>query len=111
MSGTRLARTTRHLVFALSALYVLAAITGVAFADFDTTTSIVIWLGLLCGGAVFMLVGQLASDYPGRASALLVSIGAVAGGLPLLWTIIIPIAVATVIACSIALARQPSVPA
>ena len=54
-----------------------------------------------------MLVGQLTLPR-GRPSALLVSIGAVLGGLPLFWTLLVPVAVAAVIACSIALARRPA---
>lgn len=110
MRGKSLVTTTRNLVLTLSALYLLAAIAGAVLLDFDTTRSVVVWFGFLCSGAVLMLIGQLASNYPGRVSALLVSIGAVLGGLPLIWTIIIPVAVATVIACSLALARQSSVP-
>jgi hypothetical protein len=52
-----------------------------------------------------MLLGQLVLP-PGVRSALLVSLGAVLGGLPLFWTFLVPVAVAAVIACSIALARR-----
>jgi hypothetical protein len=52
-----------------------------------------------------MLLGQLALP-PGARSAVLVSLGAVLGGLPLFWTLLVPVAVAAVIACSIALARR-----
>jgi hypothetical protein len=52
-----------------------------------------------------MLVGQTMIP-PGGRSALLVSLGAALGGLPLVWTLVVPIAVAAVIACSIALARR-----
>ena len=52
-----------------------------------------------------MLVGQLVVP-PGGRSALLVSLGAALGGLPLFWTLVVPVAVAAVVACSIALARR-----
>jgi hypothetical protein len=52
-----------------------------------------------------MLLGQLTLP-PSARSALLVSLGAVLGGLPLFWTLLVPVAVAAVIACSIALARR-----
>ena len=48
---------------------------------------------------------------PGALSATLISVGAVVGGLPLFWTFLVPIAVAAVIACSIALARRGAAPA
>jgi hypothetical protein len=69
------------------------------------TRDVVLWIGLLVGGAALMLVGQRMIP-PGGRSALLVSIGAALGALPLFWTLVVPIAVAAVIACSIALARR-----
>jgi len=56
-----------------------------------------------------MVLGQLALP-PSARYALLVSLGAVLGGLPLFWTLLVPVAVAAVIACTIALARR-AVPA
>ena len=44
---------------------------------------------LLVVGAVLMLLGQLALPQGGR-SALLVSLGAAMGGLPLFWTLVVP---------------------
>ena len=46
------------------------------------------WFLLLGVGAALMLVGQLATP-AGWLSALLVSVGAALGGLPLLWTLIL----------------------
>ena len=105
MSGEGLASATRFLVLALSILYGVAAVGGLLLLDFDTTRDIILWLVLLIGGAALMLVGQLAAP-AGWLSAVLVSVGAGVGGLPLFWTLIVPIAVAAVIACSIALARR-----
>ena len=107
MSGEGLASATRFLVLALSLLYAVAAVAGAALFDFDTTRDVVVWLVLLLAGAALMLVGQLAIP-AGWRSAVLVSVGAAVGGLPLFWTLIVPIAVAAVIACSIALARRGS---
>jgi len=110
MSGDGLANATRRLVFSLSALYVVAAAAGPLFIDFDTNSSRVLWFALLLGGAALMIVGQLAAS-SGWPSATLVSVGAAAGGLQLFLTIIVPVAVAAVVACSIALARRGSAPA
>jgi hypothetical protein len=41
-------------------------------------------------------------------AAVLLSAGALVGGFPLFWTLVVPIAVAAVIACSVALARRPA---
>ena len=105
MGGQGLGSATKFLVIALSVLYVLAAIAGVVVLDFDTTRDLALWLAFLLVGATLLLVGQLALPPSGR-SAVLVSLGAVLGGLPLFWTLVVPIAVAAVIACSIALARR-----
>ena len=105
MGGDGLISATRFLVLALSFLYALAALAGVAFFDFDTTRDSVIWFAFLSVGAAPMLVGQLAIPV-GPLSALLVSVGAAGGGLPLIWTLIVPIAVAVVVACSISIARR-----
>lgn len=109
MSGDGLVSATKFLVFALSAFYALAAVVGVVAIEFDSTASRVLWLVLLLLGSSLLLVGQVALPPSGR-SALLVSLGAVLGGLPLFWTLIVPVAVAAVIACSVALARR-AVPA
>jgi hypothetical protein len=103
MRGDGLASATRFLVFALSALYGMAALVVLLYSGFDTSRT-VLWLVFLLGGASLMLAGQLVAP-AGWPSAALVSTGAVVGGLPLLVTIVVPIAVAAVIACSVALAR------
>src|SRR5262245_5048230 len=105
MTGDGLAAATRFLVLALSALYATAAVAGVAFVDFDSTRDLVLWTVLLLGGAALMAAGQLLLPL-GAASATVISVGAVLGVLPLFWTLLVPIAVAVVIACSVRLARR-----
>ena len=107
MSSDGLASATNFLVLALSVLYLVAALGGLALFDFDTMRDTLLWLGVLIAGAVLMLLGQLGVPR-GPWSAAMVSIGAALGGLPLFWTLVVPIAVAAVIACSIALARRPA---
>ena len=110
MKGDGLVSATRFLVYALAGLYGMAAVVVLLYADFGATRT-AYWLAFLLGGAGLMLLGQLLVP-PGWPSATLVSVGAVLGGLPLLVTIVVPIAVAAVIACSVALARaQRSAPA
>jgi hypothetical protein len=107
MGGEGLVSATRFLVLALSVLYIVGSLSGLFLLDFDSTRDSLLWVGFLLGGATLMLVGQLVLPRGGR-SALLVSLGAVLGGLPLFWTLLVPVAVAAVIACSIALARRPA---
>jgi hypothetical protein len=110
MSGDSLASATRFLVLALSALYALAMLAGLFLLDFGSARDVALWIGFLLAGAGLMLAGQLLVRR-GPLSALLVSLGAALGGLPLFWTLLVPVAVAAVIACSIALARRTSAPA
>lgn len=106
MGTEGLASATRFLVLALSVLYGVAAF-GALFIDFDSTRDVILWVAFLVVGAASMVVGQLLLP-PGGRSALLVSLGAAMGGLPLFWTLVVPVAVAAVVACSIALARRPA---
>ena len=110
MGRDGLAAATRFLVLALSALYALAAFAGFVLVDFNSTRDHMLWIVLLLGGAALLAAGQLLLP-TGTASAALVSLGAVLGGLPLVWTLLVPIAVAAVIACSVRLARRPATPA
>ena len=66
----------------LSALYGLAAVVGLFALDFARRANVVFWLAFLLGGACLMLVGQLLVP-DGWGRAFLVSVGAAAGGLPL----------------------------
>jgi hypothetical protein len=110
MRGKSLASSTRFLVIALGLLYALAAAGGLAFVDFGSTRDIVLWTAFLAVGATLLLVGQLLVQ-PGALSATLVCVGAIVGGLPLFWTLLVPIAVAAVIACTVALTRRGAAPA
>lgn len=76
------------------------------FLEYDAARNVA-WVTVLVGGAVTMLVGQRLERSP-VLSATLVSIGAVVGGFPLFWTLIVPVAVAAVVASSVALARRRS---
>jgi biotin transporter BioY len=97
---------TRFLILALSVFYAAAAIAGPLLYDW-TTEQTVFWVAMLLGGAVCMLIGELLLPR-GMLAAVIVSLGAIAGGLQLFLTLVVPIAVAAVIACSVALARRPA---
>jgi hypothetical protein len=105
-----LAGATRFLVLALSALYIVAGFAGAAFLT-DSGSATASWLTFLVGGAVAMLLGTFVLRSPPWLSAALVSLGASVGGLPLFWTVVVPLAAVVVMASSIALARQRSAPA
>jgi hypothetical protein len=105
MKGQGLADATRRLVYLLAALYALAALAGLAFGLVDSAGEIAVWLGFLGIGAALLVLGQRYMP-AGWASAAVISVGAVVGGLPLVVTIVVPIAAAVVVACTIALARR-----
>ena len=46
-------------MLALSALYVLAAVAGIALVDFDSTRDLLLWTALLLGGAALNAAGHL----------------------------------------------------
>src|SRR5262245_36442819 len=110
MSRDGLAAATRFLVLALSTLYALAAVAGPVVRTFDAAGPPVAWVMPRLTGAALLAGGQLFLP-TGSASAALVSLGAVLGGVPLFWTLLVPIAAAAVIACSVRLARRPVTPA
>src|SRR5262245_58331744 len=102
MTGSGLASATRFLALALSALYATAAVVVLLF---ESTHDAALWALLLLAGSALLAAGQLLLP-TGTASAALISVGAVIGGLPLFWTLLVPVAVAAVVACSVTLARR-----
>lgn len=107
MSYGRAMQVTRILALVLTGIYAIAALVGL-LAEFDSTRDTVLWVGFLGGGAAMILIGLYFAGVSGWLSAALVSIGAAAGGLPLFWTIVVPLASAVLIAMSFAIARRPA---
>ena len=110
MSREGLPSATRFLVIALSLLYALAAVAGPFLIDFDSTRDVVLWIGLLLVGAALLLAASC-SLRPVRARRCWSRSGPCSEGLPLFWTLLVPVAVAAVVACSIAVARRDAAPA
>ena len=107
VSYGRALQVTRILALVLAGIYAIAALGGL-LADFDTTRDTVLWVGFLGGGAALILISPFFAGISPYVSAAAVSIGAAAGGLPLFWTIIVPLAAAVLIAMSFALAKRPA---
>jgi FtsH-binding integral membrane protein len=107
MSYARAVQVWRILAHVLAGIYVLAALVGL-FADFDRTRDTVLWVAFLGGGALLILLGHRIARDSAWLAAIMVSVGAAAGGLPLFWSILVPLAAAIVIALSISIARQAS---
>ena len=88
----------RILALVLIAIYCIAGTIGV-LAAFGSSRDTALWVGFLLGGAA-LIVFRLwfLSDVSRPTSAASISIGAAAGGLPLFWTLIVPLAAAVLIA-------------
>ena len=99
----------RILALVLIAIYCLAGTIG-WFSDFDSTRDTLLWVWFLYGGAALLGIGLWVYETSPSISAVLVSLGAAAGGLPLFWTILVPLASAVLIALAFALARRPAAP-
>jgi len=106
MRDRGLADTNTYLVNGLAGIYAVAAVAGALFLDAGAGRT-PLWIAFLAGGAALMLIGKHRVRTP-RLSAVLVSAGAIAGGVPLLWTVVVPFAVAAVIGSSFALAARLS---
>ena len=105
MTLGRLIQIRGWLAYGLAAVYLIAGTVGF-FVSFDDTSDRVLWLVLLYGGAALAIAGLLLADGASWTSGVLVSLGGVAGGLPLLGTILVPFAVAALIALSFAISRR-----
>jgi hypothetical protein len=96
----------RILSLVLGAVFAVAGTIGLF--TIDGTLDIIVWAVFLFGGAALVFAGQWAYRYSPVAAAVFVSVGVLAGGLPLFWSLIVPLAAAVVIALSFALARRPT---
>ncbi len=111
MSREGLPSATRFLVLALSLLYALAAVAGPVLVDFDSTRDVVFWMALAARPERRSCSSVSCSFRPDDSRRCWCRSGPLLGGLPLFWTLLVPVAVAAVIACSIALARRDAAPA
>jgi hypothetical protein len=97
--------------------YVLAIVMGIGYAAAaiigwiaDVTdgdgSDLAFWVVLLLGGAALVLAGLFATPRWSTASAVLVSLGAIVGALPLVWSIIVPILALVLVALAILASRR-----
>jgi predicted membrane-bound mannosyltransferase len=105
MTFGRLLQIRGWLAYVLAAIYLIAGTAGFAI-EFSTTTNQLLWFLLLWGGGAIVIVGLLLAKGPSWTSAVLVCAGALVGGVPLLGTVLIPLAVAVLIALSVAIVRR-----
>ncbi len=106
MTSQRVSRIHRGLIAVLVTVYVAAAIIGIFW---DAVDNKVLWVAILGGAAAAIVVGAVARNAPSWISMGLISIGAIAGGIILLPTIVVPIAAAVLVALTFSLQRRSQV--
>jgi hypothetical protein len=109
MKGDTLSRVTLGLGVLLGVGYIVAGIVGwIADVSDGDGSDLVFWLVFLCGGGLVLLAGLFRVTAPRWLSVLLVAIGAVAGALALVWTVIVPILALILIGLVVFRARTPA---
>jgi membrane-bound metal-dependent hydrolase YbcI (DUF457 family) len=103
MTSARVSRLHRGLTASLVTVYLLAAVIGLFSDDVDGK---VLWVSFLVGGAALIVIGSFLRRLPPSFSLALIAIGATAGALPLVWTFVVPLAAAVLVALSFSLARR-----
>jgi hypothetical protein len=73
--------------------------------EWSSRTDRLIFMTLVVGGGSLMLAGLFVFDRSPRASAALIGMGALAGGLGLAWTIVVPLVAVTLVALSVTRVR------
>jgi hypothetical protein len=66
----------------------------------------IIWVALLVGGGIVLFLGLRISRRSPWLGALLISVGAVAGALPIFWTLIALVLAVTLVVLSVIYARR-----
>ncbi len=107
MNRDNLTTAAYWLALVLGSAYAAGGIIGwiADFTDGDGS-DLVFWLVFLLGGAALILAGLFLARRWSWSSALLISLGAAAGALALLWSILAPILAVMLIALTVSAARH-----
>ena len=109
MKGDTLSRVTLGLGVLLGVGYVVAGIVGwIADVTDGDGSDLAFWLVFLCGGGLLLLIGMFGATSSKWLSVVLVVLGAAAGALALVWTIIVPILALILIGLVVFRARAPA---
>ncbi len=94
----------------VAAAYVVIGIVGgilpAHWGDDASATDQIVWFVLLVGGAILLFAGLRVSKRSPWMGAALISVGAVAGALPIFWTLIALLVAITLVVLSIVYARR-----
>ena len=88
---------TDRLTIGLGVLYILAGIAETIRAVVTGDGGIPFWFGTLCGGGTAILLGILVYRDRPRVYAALVVVGAFAGMMATMWTLLVPLLAIAVI--------------
>jgi hypothetical protein len=98
---------TRWLGLLLGVGYLAAGIGGwIGDVTDGDNGDLVFWLLFLVGGGALLLLGLLATGLPPRATLALQIVGALAGALALLWSILVPILAIVFVVLTVLQARN-----
>jgi len=94
--------------FVAAAYVVVGIIGGLASSHWTeaSTSDQVIWVVLLVGGGILVFLGLRMSRRSPWLGATLISVGAVAGALPIFWTILALVVAVALVVLSIMYARR-----
>lgn len=92
-------------------VYILVGIVGGLWPghwDGSTTGDQALWFVFLIGGGVLLLAGLWLFERSPWAGAGIVSLGALAGALPIFWSVAAPLAAIALVVLSLMCARRPA---
>jgi hypothetical protein len=87
--------------------YVLAGVVGVALGASEDGSDVFWWLLLLVGGGALVLAGAFALASRPVLSAVVTALGAVAGALALVWSIVAPLLAFVLVVLVVVRAARP----
>jgi len=106
-SSDRISMATQVLAAILGVGYIAAGVVGAALEVTDGDRSdLAFWLALLVGGGALVLIGSFVLGSRPVLSAVLTSVGALAGAVAVFWSVIVPVLALALVVLSIARARR-----
>ena len=100
--------------FFVAVAYLLVGIIGglsLSHWDEASASDQILWVSLLVGGAILILAGLRISRRSPWGAAALISVGALAGALPIFWTLIALVLAVALVVLSLLYARRATSPA
>ena len=99
--------------FTAVAYLLVGIIGGLSLSHWDEASAgdQILWVVLLVGGAILIIAGLRISRRSPWGGAALISIGALAGALPIFWTLVAVLVAISLVVLSIVYARRATSPA